>query len=238
MALRRKHAPMTPNALIETPASTLAVSPMEPALLPDEDEIAEMVRVTETTWARIVSDVLSPPVVWAGVAFLVAFSAAATTGDAVLWGVIYGVLVCLMPALYIGWMVQRGHITDIHIRVRRQRIKPFAVSMLGTLAAWMALRYAGAASLMPLFALCSFVQIAAMFVITLWWQISMHALAITAAVVVAAILLGAGTGLALFPLIFLVSAARVKLRRHTVTQVVAGGLLGAFSTILMFTLAA
>lgn len=229
MPFRRKRAStqaLMMDALVE-----------DPQLLPDEAEIAAIVRVTEATWARVVSDVLSPPVIWALVAFLIAFSAAATTGDAVLWGVIYGVCVCLLPALYIGWMVQRGHITDIHIRVRTQRAKPFAVSLGGALLAWVILRTVGAAPLLPVFALCSFVQIAAMFVITLWWQISMHALSITAAVVIAAILLGLEIGLLLVPLIFVVSAARVKLNRHTVAQVVAGGILGGVSTLMMFLLA-
>jgi len=229
MPLRRKRA--------STQTLMMDALGEEPHLLPDEAEIAEIVRVTEATWARVISDVLSPPIVWALVAFLIAFSAATTTGDALLWGVVYAMFVCLVPALYIGWMVRRGHITDIHIRVRAQRAKPFVVSLGGALLAWFMLRTIGAAPLVLIFALCSFAQIAAMFAITLWWQISMHALSITGAVVVAAILVGLEIGLLLVPLIFIVSAARVKLNRHTVAQVVAGGILGGMSTLMMFSLA-
>ena len=150
-----------------------------------------------------------------------------------IWALTYSILVCILPALYIGYMVWRGHITDIHMRVREQRVRPFVVSVICTAVAWMLLRWMEAPSLLPMFTLFSMIQIAVVLLITLTWQISMHSLSITGAVVVAGALYGPGTALLLSPLIPVVGAARIKLRRHTLAQVIAGGILGALLTAVM-----
>ena len=186
------------------------------------------------SWARLISDLLSPPVIWGLMAFPIAFHTAESQERAVIWALTYSVLVCILPALYIGYMVWRGHITDIHMRVREQRVRPFIVSLICTALAWTALRWMGAPSLLPLFTLFSLIQIAVMLVITLIWKISMHSMSISGAVVLAGALYGPGTALLLSPLIGLVGVARIKLRRHTLAEVIVGGLLGAALTAAMF----
>ncbi len=193
-----------------------------------------MKRQIRQSWARLISNILSPPVVWGFLAFPIAFRAAETTQQAILWAVTYGMFVCLMPAVYIGWMVWRGKITDIHMQVREQRIRPFIVSIVGTAVAWQVLQLMGAPSLLPLFALFSLIQIAVMLAVTLKWQISMHSMSITCAVVTTGALYGLGPALLVSPLIPVVGAARIKLQRHTLSQVVAGGLVGAILTGAMF----
>lgn len=187
-------------------------------------------------WARTVSDLLSPPVVWAVVALPVAARGASSLGDAARWALLYGLLVCVMPALYIAYGVWRGHITDMHIALREQRLKPYLVTMLGTLLAYVLLRLLDAPPLLPVFALFSFVQVAFICLITLRWQISLHAMSIAGAVVIAGGLYGLGAALLFAPLIVLVSAARVRLKRHTPRQVIAGSLAGCALTTAMFLL--
>lgn len=186
------------------------------------------------SWARLISDVLSPPVIWGLMAFPIAFRTAESQERAVVWALTYSVLVCILPALYIGYMVWRGHITDIHVQVREQRVRPFIVSVVCAAIAWTMLRVMDAPSLLPLFAIFSLIQLGIMLLITLLWQISLHSMSITGAVVLAGALYGPGTALLLSPLIPVVGAARIRLRRHTPAQVVAGGLLGAVLTWMMF----
>lgn len=188
-----------------------------------------------STWARIISDALSPPVIWGVIVFPIAFYEADSSAQALLWAITYTALVCVLPALYIGWMVWRGHITDRHMAVREQRIKPFLVSLIGTALAWFILRLMGAPSLLPAFTLFSLIQLGVMLLITLYWQISMHTMSITGAVVVTGVLFGLVPALLLSPLIPVVGAARLKLHRHTLAQVVVGGVLGGLITILGFT---
>lgn len=194
-------------------------------------------------WARVVSDVLSPPVIWAVLAVPIAIQDAAALDTqlgrsqrVVMWILIYDLLVCVLPVAYIAFEVWRGKITDIHIKVRKQRIRPFLVTLLCGSLALCLLVYVGAPRLMPLFALFSLIQLALMLIITFFWQISMHAMGITGAVVATGALFGPVPGLLIAPLIPLVGAARVTLRRHTVKQVIAGGLLGGTLTAICFAL--
>lgn|SRR5690606_16255342 len=169
-------------------------------------------------------------------AFPIAFYSADSQERAVVWALTYSVIVCILPALYIGYMVWRGHITDIHVRVREQRIRPFVVSVICTVVAWLLFQWMEAPALLPLFTLFSMIQLVVVLLITMTWQISLHSMTITGAVVVAGALYGPGTALLLSPLIPVVGAARIKLRRHTLAQVIAGGILGALLTAVMVAL--
>jgi membrane-associated phospholipid phosphatase len=73
-----------------------------------------------------------------------------------------------------------------------------------------------------------------MAVITLGWQISMHAMSISGALVATGIVFGLFPALMVAPLVPLVGTARLRLERHTPAQVIAGTLLGALVTIALF----
>jgi hypothetical protein len=184
------------------------------------------------SWARFISNILSPPVIWGTLAFPIAFHEAPTTEQALTWALTYTVMVCLLPAIYIGFMVWRGQITDLHMEVRRERIRPFLVSLIGTVVAWWMLRLMGAPPLLSTFAVVSMVLLGSTLLVTLVWQISMHSMSITCAVVATGALYGLGPALLLSPLIPVVGAARLKLHRHTLAEVVAGVALGGCLTLL------
>jgi hypothetical protein len=177
-------------------------------------------------WARLVSDILSPPVVWGALALPIAFRDAPSREQGLSWAGVYILMVCIVPIVYIAWMVRRGKITDLHMRVRTQRILPFVVSLIATAIAWWTLRAMGAPPVIPLLALSSLAQIGLMALITLVWQISMHMMSIASAFVTTGLLFGTAPALIILPLVFVVAAARLKLKRHTVMQVIAGTVVG------------
>ncbi len=189
------------------------------------------------SWARVISDVISPPVVWAVVAVPLAIYADRGAGRAWLWALIYIVLVCVLPIVYIAIMVKRGKITDIHIKVRRQRIIPYLVTIICAALAVVLLWLLNAPPLVTLFAFFSMLQIIVMLIVTTRWQISMHSLGITSAIFALGGMFGVGTAAAFSPLIPIVGAARITLKRHTVAQVIAGGCVGALMTLLLFAVA-
>jgi membrane-associated phospholipid phosphatase len=188
------------------------------------------------SWARLVSYLFSPPLVWATLAFPIAFRDTPAQGQALLWAGVYVLLVCLLPLGYVVWMVRRGSITDLHMEVRQQRLRPFIVSLICTTIAWWTLRFMGAPPVVPLFALFSLVQIAVMAGITVVWQISMHAMSITGATIATGILFGFLPALLTLPLVLLVAAARLRLHRHTLAQVLGGILVGALVPVVLFAL--
>lgn len=195
-------------------------------------------RYYTVSWARLVSDLLSPPVVWAALAFPIAFRDAPSQIHALLWATVYIALVCVLPVIYIGVMVKRGRITDIHMKLRHQRIRPMIVSVICTTIAWWTLRLMGAPEVVPLLALFSLVQLVVIALITLVWQISVHAISISGVAVAALVLFGLIPALLTLPLIILVGAARLKLQRHTPAQVVAGTAIGLIVPALLFAVAA
>ncbi len=185
-------------------------------------------------WARLVSDVLSPPVVWAVLAFPIAFRDAPNGGEALKWALVYIVLVCVLPLIYIATMVKRGKITDIHLKVRQQRVRPFLISIVCAAAALVIFYGMQTPAVMPIFALFTLVQLLVMLFITLMWQISIHAVSISGMTVALGMLFGVLPALASAPLVVLVGAARVKLDRHTPAQVVAGTGVGMLIPLVLF----
>jgi membrane-associated phospholipid phosphatase len=201
------------------------------------ERIANYLHSPGIAWARLVSDILSPPVIWGALALPIAFRDAETSEQALLWAFTYITLVCLLPLVYIALMVRRGTITDIHMQVREQRIRPFVVSLIFTTIAWWTLRFMGAPSVVPLLALFSLIQLALMTLITLVWQISMHMMSISGAMVALGFLFGTTAAIVVLPFVILVGAARLKLKRHTPAQVVAGAALGVLIPMVLLTFA-
>lgn len=181
-------------------------------------------------WARLVSDMISPPVLWGLLAFPIAFRATANSMQAILWALAYGVLVCLMPMLYVAWQVRSGGIADLHMPNRHERIRPLLMGVAGAGIALILFLIDGAPRLMPLFTVSTLLQMLLITVITLWWQISIHTMSAAVAAVTIGVLYGALPGLLLVPLVILVGVARLKLDRHTPAQVVAGAVLGVVLT--------
>jgi hypothetical protein len=183
----------------------------------------------ESRWAQIVSDVVSPPVVWSLMSIPIAARNSASSQDTWKWAGIYIFIVAMIPTFYIALQVRRGNITDLHMPNREERIRPFVVSTISAALATVLLYQINASSIMKLFAMSSLLQLVIMALITIMWQISIHTFSITGAVITAGALFGWPIAWVLAPLIIIVGMARLRLRRHTRAQVYAGVFVGAIS---------
>ncbi len=188
------------------------------------------------SWARLVSILLSPPPVWALMAVPVALRDAETVAQGLLNAGIYVLFVSLLPMLYVVLMVRRGHISSLDMPLREQRRRPFLVSIGCTALAWWILHSSNAPGVMPFFALCSLALIAAIALITLTWQISMHMMSITGVMVAAYAFFGPGWAMLVLPFWLLVAAARLQLGRHNPAQLLAGALVGVLVPLTLFVL--
>lgn len=191
----------------------------------------------ELGWAKFVSDIVSPPVVWGLLAYPIAARNAPSSQEAFWWATLYFASVAVIPVLYILLQVRRGNIEDMHLPNREERIRPFVISTI-TCAGAAVLMYAiNASSVMKVFVLSSLLQIALMAAITTMWQISVHGFSTAGAVVTAGTMFGVVVALVMLPLIPIVGIARLKLKRHTRAQVIAGVAVGAISVGIVFALA-
>jgi membrane-associated phospholipid phosphatase len=185
-------------------------------------------------WAKWVSDVISPPVVWMAVSLIVALAFSYTLVEALYWAGLYSLFVCVLPVLFILYNVYTGRIGDIHMQHRHERYRPLLVTILANAAALALLILQDAPVVMKLLAVMSLVEVVIISAVTLYWQISMHAMAITGATMAVGVLLSLTLALLMIPLIVLVGAARLQLDRHTPMQVFAGAMVGAFAPVILF----
>jgi hypothetical protein len=189
------------------------VSPVEVAGRPPRNRL---------DWvARRVSDVFSPPVLSGGLAVILSGHGAASLGSTLTWGGTYVALADLVPVAYIIQRLRRGLVSDLHLRIRAERTRPVLVTVacVGLVTA-LSLALGAPRPFQAFMALTLF-QAVVLALVTLHWQISYHSAA-AAGLVTATLILWGSSALALAPVLPLVGWARMRLRRHTLGQVVAG----------------
>ena len=194
----------------------------------------EAQRLPTLTWTRIVTNLMSPPVVLLLTAVYVLNYAAVASASFVIYFGIYALFSVAPPSLYIGWAVYRGIITDIHMPKRSERFRPFILGVAGTIVTWVMLLVLRAPWSMMAYASFTVVDTLVITGITFFWQISIHAAAIGGATVIVGILSGPLTAAVVLPCAILVGIARIKLKRHTVGQVLAGATIGIATAIVFF----
>lgn len=184
-----------------------------PVLLPAAAELC----------AHGLSNVLTPPVCAVlAVALVVAH---APTVAAVCWA---GVVIAVGTAVPTGYVVhlhRSGRLSDLHMNVRHERLRPLLVAATCSLAALGLLGLGGAPRLLIAVAAVQAGQVALLLFVTLRWKMSAHSAGVACLAVVCWWLFGVSA----LPVVGLVPAmawARVYLARHTVGQVAAGTLAG------------
>jgi membrane-associated phospholipid phosphatase len=179
--------------------------------------------------ALLISNLLCPPAV-AGIGMLLV---AATQPTPKRWGyaAAYIVLAIGIPLFILLGMLYRGIVSDLDVTQRHERLIPFVTALGGAAAACSYLYYIEAPPLLLRFAVAHLAVMSLVFLITLYWKISVHSAGIAGVATFFSSMIG--LPLMAFAPILLVSWSRVHLGRHTVGQVFAGGILGSLFFILL-----
>lgn len=178
--------------------------------------------------ARWVSDYFSPPVMAAATLLMVAIF----TGTSVIWGSIsVFILVGIgLPTLYVFWLVKKKMVSDFHIPIRSQRIRPMIFMLVTTVISLFLLIGLHTPRFLMVLSLAAFGQLIIIFVITLKWKISGHAAAVSTFSALCWLFYGSLAGF-VFILIPIVIWARLRLKRHTPLQTLAGTVLGLLTLV-------
>lgn len=172
-----------------------------------------------------ISQVFCPPCVAIGGMVLAA--AAHPSPKGWLCAGTYILLAVLGPLLTLFWLMSHGEVSDLDVTRRQERHKPFIAAVCGAAVAWRALSALEAPDLQVQFAAAHTAVISIVVVVTLYWKISVHAAGAASLATLVSALLEAKL-LAVLPVpVLVVSWSRFYLGRHTLAQVVAGGILGA-----------
>nr|WP_145777559.1 phosphatase PAP2 family protein [Micromonospora olivasterospora] len=183
--------------------------------------------------ARLVTELTAPAVLVAVLAVLVGWHGSRGTAHGLAWGLLVTVFASGIPFAYIVGGVRRGRLTDHHVGVREQRWRPLLFGLASVAAGWVLLAALGAPR--PLQALVAAGMIGLVVAVTVshWWKMSIHTAVATGAVVVLVLTFGAPL-LVVAPLPALAGWSRVRLRDHTVPQVVVGGIVGGLVAGLVY----
>src|ERR1700686_4174985 len=182
--------------------------------------------------ARLVSNILAPASISLPFIVLVALYHAQNVTRAFLYAGISLFFLSLGPFIYILIAVRVGKISDVDVSRRTERAGPFLFGISSVLAGWLVLiLLRGPENLQNLLFITAVSGIV-MMVTTLWWKISIHSSSMGGVATILTAFYGA-VMLPTFLLLILVSWSRVVLRRHTVSQVIAGSLVSIALTLLI-----
>ncbi|MFD7093516.1 hypothetical protein [Streptomyces xanthophaeus] len=179
--------------------------------------------------ARVLSDGLAPGNLVVGLLLLIGWHSTGSWAG-LGWGLLAAVFCGVIPIGIIMFGVQRGALTDQHIRVRRQRVLPMALSLVSVVAGIALVHALGAPADVSALVVAMLVGLASSLLVTLGWQISVHMSVAGGTVMILLIAFGAPMLLAV-PVAVAVGWSRLALRAHTPAQLLAGSALGSTAAL-------
>lgn len=189
-----------------------------------KDHSAE-VTVGTIRFARTLSNVVSPPVIFAilGLALGIADEG---LWLGFLWAAVFGFFVSLAPILLIVYMMRIGRITDLHMSSRQERYIPYIVSITTSGIVLLLISLFDGPDYLSCLTVLNIIVLILLGLVNTVWLISIHTASVSAAAFVIGLVFGWWAAAVFSPFLIMVCWARLYLRRHTLGQVVAGLLLG------------
>ncbi len=179
-------------------------------------------------WVSILFDssILSLPI-------FLAFGWHSAQTSGVLWAILTLIFVTGLPLCYLLLGRKRGWVSDMELSRREERPRFILVSLTSDVLALLVLRFLGGPQLLIVMVSTYFLLALVMFTISSFWKISMHMAGVGGFSTALVFVFGAPALLALISLP-LVAWARWHRRKHTPSQLIAGALVGALITALVF----
>jgi len=190
-------------------------------------------------FARVFSNVVSPPVMFAILGIVFAFRELTPllqggrlfwTGMG--WAAVYGLLASLGPILVVLYLLKTGRISELHMSNTSERHIPYATAVIFAAIAFGLISWFDGPELLRCLALFNIVELIALALINIYWLISIHTTGIMATFVLIGLVFGWDASLiAVLPFVAAVNWVRLYLKRHTPAQVTAGMVLGVVSVL-------
>jgi hypothetical protein len=177
--------------------------------------------------ARIISEVLGPAVLVAVLMLVVGWHAGDAPGVSRWWGLPGALFAVGIPFAYVLRAVRKGKLSNHHIPEREHRRGPLLFGVASVVVGLAALILLGAPRDILALLSAGGVGLLIYTAVTHWWKMSIHA-GVVAGTVATLVAVYGPVALIGVPLVPLAAWARVCLSAHTVAQVVAGALVGAF----------
>jgi len=187
-----------------------------------------------SVFARLISLILHPLII-APVTYAVIIGSSSEIGgpDKLLYFGLAFMAVIIIPLVSVVRLKRRGDTISLDVPERTKRINPFLISIIGYFSIWISFKIMHAPREISLLMWCYGFNTLVATIITHYWKVSVHGMALGGPIVALAYLISPvfywGTLAA--PLIVY---SRVELKAHTKAQVIAGFLLGFCLTLIQF----
>ncbi|SCF46413.1 PAP2 superfamily protein [Micromonospora matsumotoense] len=185
-----------------------------------------------TRVARLVTEVTAPAVLVTGLTVVIGWHSVGGARGLV-WGLLATVFAAGVPFAYILGGVRRGRLTDHHLGRREQRRMPLLLGLASAAVGLALLAALGAPRPVLALVAAGVVGLVVAVAVSHWWKMSIHS-AVAAGTLVVLVLTFGPRLLPAVPLLALVGWSRVRLRDHTVAQVVVGALVGGLVAGLVY----
>ncbi|PIZ44700.1 hypothetical protein COY32_06100 [candidate division WWE3 bacterium CG_4_10_14_0_2_um_filter_41_14] len=178
----------------------------------------------EQKLARIVSRITGPfTVVPLASLYILFFHTGVDITANVAFDLVFLSAVIVVPAAILSLFVLQGKVSDVDIRNRKERV-PILAGILPSLWSAVYVAYAFDASKMFTYlTLSGALTLTALFIVTFWYKVSLHAAGMTVLFFMVYISQGV-VAIILFPVLLVVWWARLTLKAHSLQQLVLGTL--------------
>ena len=180
--------------------------------------------------ARLFSNIVSPPVIFAIMGLVLALNVL-PFDQALAWAAAYGFVVSLLPILFVLWLLRTGRIGELHMSNTAERHLPYLAAVLCGILIYGIVALLDGPEILQCLAVFNIVTLSALGLINARWLISFHATAIAAAWTISGLLFGWKASLIVLPFVIGVIVIRLYLKRHTPAQIIVGLLLGVLSVL-------
>ena len=223
--------PTEPDSAADAATDSAADSAAELVGTPARDNVPAKDPVTRV--ARWLTEMFAPAVLVAVLPLVIGVHAGRSVGSGLAWGLFASLFVGVIPYGIILYGVLRGRLSDRHIGVREQRTKPLALGLVSVLVGIVLLVALEAPRELTALVVAMFVGGLVATVINHFWKLSVHASVAAGTTLV--LLLSFGPALlATAVVVAAVGWSRVRLGDHTPWQVVAGTVIGAIVSGVVF----
>jgi hypothetical protein len=183
--------------------------------------------------ARIVSEVLAPAVLVAGLMLATGWHSGDEPGVSRWWGLPGALFAAGIPLAYVLRGVRTGRLTSHHIPEREHRRLPLLFGIASVAVGLPVLVLLGAPRDVPALMAAGGAGLLVFAAVTHWWKMSIHA-GVAAGTVATLVAVYGPVALIGVPAVLLACWSRIRLSAHTPAQVVAGALVGALIAATVF----
>ena len=180
--------------------------------------------------ARIFSNVVSPPVMFAILGLVIPLKTL-PFWPGFAWAAVYGLLVSLAPILVVLYLLKIGYISELHMSNTGERHLPYATAVVFALLAFGIFSWFDGPELLRCLLIFNVIELIALGLINIRWLISLHATGVVATWLIVGLVFGWTASLIVVPFVISVAWVRLYLKRHTPSQVIAGAILGVVSVL-------